>query len=205
MLTDVGTMPLIALDILLPGIDGWDVLAALKRDEATRDTPVVVISVVDKPDLGRALGAMDDFVKAVDGKALLARLAGCTFTSKVKTDEDANLEWLEGVLRPADFTVLLAHGGSEGIALAKDTHPHLILLDLMMPDVSGFDVVEALRADEATRSIPVMIITAKDLTDDDKRQLNGHVGAILARSSTGATDLLGWLRRLMAAHSTVGQ
>src|SRR6266851_5574550 len=105
-----------------------------------------------------------------------------------------NLEWLEGVLRPADFTVLLAHGGSEGIAVAKDTHPHLILLDLMMPDVSGFDVVEALRADEATRSIPVMIITAKDLTDDDKRQLNGHVGAILARSSTGATDLLGWLR-----------
>jgi len=101
--------------------------------------------------------------------------------------------------------VLLAHSGSEGIALAKDTHPHLILLDLMMPDVSGFDVVEALRADEATRSIPVMIITAKDLTDDDKRQLNGHVGAILARSSTGATDLLGWLRRLMAAHSTVGQ
>ena len=67
MLTDVGTMPPIALDILLPGIDGWDVLAALKRDEATRDTPVVVISVVDKPDLGRALGAMDDFVKAVDG------------------------------------------------------------------------------------------------------------------------------------------
>jgi CheY-like chemotaxis protein len=71
----------------------------------------------------------------------------------------------------------------------------------MMPEVSGFDVVEALRGEEATRSIPIMILTAKDLTDDDKRQLNGHVAAIVARQSTAATDLLGWLRRLMATRS----
>ena len=197
----------ITLDILLPGNDGWDVLAQLKRDEATRDIPVVVVSVVDKPELGRALGALDYFVKPVEGKVLLASLAKYKITGKVGTvetrillvdDEPANLEWLEGVLKPAGFSVTSAGGGREGIDLARRKQPDLILLDLMMPDVSGFDVVEALNADESTRSIPIMILTAKDLTAEDKRQLNGHAKAILSRGSTGATDILGWLDRLVA-------
>jgi PAS domain S-box-containing protein len=196
----------ITLDILLPGIDGWDVLAQLKRDDATRDIPVVVVSMVDKPELARALGAMDYLVKPVDGKALLARLAKYTFAGKVTTeetrvlvvdDEPANVHWLEGVLKPAGFSVTSAGGGREGIELARSSGPDLILLDLMMPEVSGFDVVEALDADESTRSIPIMILTAKDLTDEDKRKLNGHAKAILERGSTGATDILGWLNRLM--------
>jgi PAS domain S-box-containing protein len=203
----------ITLDILLPGLDGWDVLEQLKRDSATRDIPVVVISVVDKPELGRALGAIDYFVKPVDGKALLERLAQFTFTSKVGTeetrilavdDEPANLEWLETVLKPAGFSVISAIGGKEGIELARRSHPHLVLLDLMMPEVSGFDVVQALHADESTRAIPIMILTAKDLTEDDKRQLNGRVAAILERGSTGAADLIGWLQRLMATRREPG-
>jgi PAS domain S-box-containing protein len=198
----------ITLDILLRGMDGWDVLERLKRDEATRDIPVVVISVVDKPELGRALGAIDYFVKPVDGRALLDRLAKFTFTSNVGTeetlilavdDEPANLEWLENVLKPAGFSVVSAIGGRAGIEEAKRSRPHLVLLDLMMPEVSGFDVVQALHADETTREIPIMILTSKNLTEDDKRQLNGHVAAILERGSTGATDLVGWLNRLMAA------
>jgi CheY-like chemotaxis protein len=161
--------------------------------------------VVDKPELGRALGAIDYFVKPVDAKTLLARLSQYTFTSNVGTeetrilvvdDEPANLRWLEEVLTPAGFVVTSAHGGREGIDVAKCELPHLILLDLMMPEVSGFDVVEALHVDEATKSIPIMILTAKNLTDDEKRQLNGNVAAILARGSTGATDLVGWLGRL---------
>ena len=197
----------ITLDILMPGIDGWDVLARLKEDEATRDIPVVVVSVLDKPELGRALGAIDYFVKPVDGKALLARLAGYSFSSKVAAeetrvlvidDEPANLMWLEGILKPAGFSVQSAGGGREGIERARSSRPDLILLDLMMPGVNGFDVVAALDADESTRSIPIMILTGKDLTEDDKRQLNGHAKAILARGSTGATDVLGWLDRLVA-------
>jgi PAS domain S-box-containing protein len=196
----------ITLDILLPGIDGWNVLTELKHDEATRDIPVVVISVVDDPELGRALGAIDYLVKPVDGNALLQRLAKYTFTNKVGTqetrilvvdDEPANVEWLEGVLKPAGFCVLSAGGGQEGIDLAKRERLDLVLLDLMMPRVSGFDVVEALHADEKTRSIPIMVLTAKDLTSEDKRQLNGHVAAVLSRGSTGAPDLLDWLQRLV--------
>ena len=195
----------ITLDILLPGIDGWSVLTELKHDEVTRDIPVVVVSVVDDPELGRALGAIDYLVKPVDGKALLQRLARYKFTSKVGTeetrilvvdDEPANVEWLEGVLKPAGFYVLTARGGQEGIDLAKKERLDLVLLDLMMPRVSGFDVVAALHADEKTRSIPIMVLTAKDLTSEDKRQLNGHVAAVLSRGSTGAPDLLDWLHRL---------
>ena len=199
----------ITLDILLPGLDGWDVLARLKHDEATRDIPVVVVSVVDEPEVGRALGAIDYFVKPIDPKALLARLAQYTFARNgasggtrilVVDDERANLLWLEQVLKPAGFTVSSAHGGREAIDLARSERPHLILLDLVMPDVSGFDVVKALHADERTQAIPIMILTAKDLTDEDKRQLNGSVAAILARGSTGAKDIVGWLGRLTSTH-----
>src|SRR4029077_17267910 len=160
----------ITLDILLPEIDGGGVLPRLKEDEATRNIPVVVVSVVDKPALGRALGAIDYFVKPVDGKALLSRLDKYAFTSRVKRepvrvlavdDEAANLELVEAQLTPAGFEVLKANGGQEGIDMARSQHPSLILLDLMMPGVNGFDVVEALRADDTTRLIPIMVLTAK--------------------------------------------
>jgi CheY-like chemotaxis protein len=103
------------------------------------------------------------------------------------------------VLKPAGFSVISAGGGQEGIDLAKSERLDLVLLDLMMPRVSGFDVVEALHADEKTRGIPIMVLTAKDLTSEDKRQLNGHVAAVLSRGSTGAPDLLDWLERLSTA------
>ena len=197
----------ITLDILLPEIDGWEVLNRLKADELTRNIPVVVVSVVDNPTLGRALGAIDYFVKPVDGGALLSRLGEYTFTTKAKTetirvlvvdDEPANLDLLAALLEPAGFSVIRASGGKEGIEAAKSESPHLILLDLMMPRVTGFDVVEALRADESTRSIPVMVLTAKELTAADKRALNGHVAAIFQRRSVAGTELVDWIRELVA-------
>ncbi len=197
----------ITLDILLPEVDGWEVLNRLKADEATRNIPVIVVSVVDNPALGRALGAFDYFVKPVDGKALLSRLSQYAFTNKVKTepvrvlvvdDEKANLDLLEALLEPAGFAVIRAGGGQEGIDLARSQMPNLILLDLMMPDLTGFDVVEALRAEEATRSIPIMVLTAKALTEDDKRALNGQVAAIFQRNSVAGTELIAWLRGIVA-------
>ncbi len=91
-----------------------------------------------------------------------------------------------------------AGGGREGIALARSQMPNLILLDLMMPDLTGFDVVEALRAEEATRSIPIMVLTAKELTEHDKKALNGQVAAIFQRNSVAGTDLIAWLRGIVA-------
>jgi len=196
----------ITLDILLPGVDGWEVLTRLKHDEITSSIPVIVISVVDNPELGMALGAVDYFVKPVPAKDLISRLRRFDFGPNgahkrqvlVVDDERANRDWLTEVLEPAGFGVIPAAGGREAIELARSRQPDLVLLDLMMPEVSGFDVVEALRSEESTSAMPIMILTAKDLTDADKRQLNGRVSNILQRGSTGASDLVSMLRRVIA-------
>jgi signal transduction histidine kinase/DNA-binding response OmpR family regulator len=197
----------ITLDILLPDLDGWEVLTRLKREAATSDIPVVIVSVTDNPELGIALGALDYFVKPVPGKELINRLSRFKFgrTSGRKPrilvvdDEAANRDWLKRILEPAGFAVILARGGREAIDLAKSRKPDLVMLDLMMPEVTGFDVVEALRAEAATKSTPIMVLTAKHLTESDIRQLNGHVSTILKRGSTGASDLLGLLRQIIDA------
>ncbi len=197
----------ITLDILLPEVDGWEVLNRLKADEATRNIPVVVVSVVDNPALGRALGALDYFVKPVDRTALLSRLSQYRFSTTAKDepvrvlvvdDEPANLDVVEGLLKPAGFDVLRAGSGQEGIDMATSEIPNLVLLDLMMPGLTGFDVVEALRGKEATRSIPIMVLTAKELTDADKSALNGQVSAIFQRNSVAGTELTAWLRGIVA-------
>jgi signal transduction histidine kinase/CheY-like chemotaxis protein len=192
----------ITLDILLPELDGWEVMTRLKHDPATSDIPVVVVSVIDNPELGIALGAMDYFVKPIDGKELVKRLNRFNFrrsngtTVLVVDDDAANREWLRNILEPAGFGVIQAAGGREAIVLAKSRRPGLVLLDLMMPDISGFDVVKALRADPDTQRTPIMILTARHLTQADKRHLNGHVSTILGRGSNSAADLLDHLRQL---------
>ncbi len=203
----------ITLDILLPGLDGWEVLTRLKQDPATSSIPVIVISVVDNPDLAMALGAVDYFVKPVPAKDLIERLrrfqlgaAGARGKTQVLVvdDERANRDWLREVLEPAGFGVISAIGGREAIELARSRLPDLVLLDLMMPEVSGFDVVEALRADQSTSATPIMVLTAKDLTDEDKRQLNGRVSRILQRGSTGASDLVSMLRQVVPHEAAAG-
>jgi CheY-like chemotaxis protein len=199
----------ITLDILLPELDGWEVMTRLKQDQATSDIPVVVVSVIDNPELGMALGAMDYFVKPIDGKELVMRLNRFSRKRSIGTtvlvvdDEAANREWLTNILEPAGFAVIEAGGGREAIELAKARHPDLVLLDLIMPDVSGFEVVEALRAEPATQQTPIMILTARHLTESDKRHLNGHVSTILSRGSNSAADLLDHLRQLVGEPAAV--
>jgi CheY-like chemotaxis protein len=165
----------------------------------TSDIPVLVVSVVDNPELGTALGALDYFVKPVDAKDLVKRLSNFNFKQKaggrqvcvlVVDDEAANRDWLKQVLEPAGFQVTLATGGQEAIDLARSRIPDVVMLDLLMPEVSGFEVVEALGGHEATRSIPIMVLTAKHLTNADLDQLHGHVSTILKRGSSGAADVV---------------
>ena len=193
----------ITLDILLPDVDGWEVLTRLKQDEMTSDIPVLVVSVVDNPELGTALGALDYFVKPVDAKDLVNRLSNFNFKQRaggrqacvlVVDDEAANRDWLKHVLEPAGFKVTLATGGQEAIDLARSRIPDVVMLDLLMPEVNGFEVVKALSGHEATRSIPIMVLTAKHLTNADIGKLDGHVAAILKRGSTGAVDLVDQLQ-----------
>jgi CheY-like chemotaxis protein len=203
----------ITLDVLLPELDGWEVLRALKRDRRTRDIPVVIASVVDDEQLGRALGAVDYFVKPVDRRALLARLEGLRLTTGTEArgarvlvvdDDPAALELGEEMLHPAGFTVLRAVGGAEGIDVARRARPDLVLLDLTMPEVSGLDVIAALKGDAATRDIPILILTARNLTAADKAVLNGRVAAVLRKRELAAVDLLALLDEALQRRSAVG-
>jgi signal transduction histidine kinase/CheY-like chemotaxis protein len=202
----------ITLDIMLPELDGWEVMTKLKSDEATSAIPIIVVSVIDNPELGIALGAMDYFVKPVDGKELVRRLNRFNFKRTlgkedvrilVVDDEMPNREWLNRTLGPAGFTVLSASGGREAIQMARSEKPDLVLLDLMMPEVTGFDVVEALRSHEETREMPIMVLTAMNLSEADKRNLNGRVSDILSRGSVGASDIVELLKRVVAHHNGV--
>jgi signal transduction histidine kinase/CheY-like chemotaxis protein len=197
----------ITLDILLPDMDGWEVLTLLKRDPLTSDIPVIVVSVVDNPTLGTALGALDYFVKPVEAKELVSRLTSYSFNRAaggpktsvlVVDDEAANRELMKLVLEPAGFTAIFAGGGREAIELARSRKPDVVMLDLLMPDVDGFDVLEALGDSEATRSIPVIVVTAKHLSADELDHLNGRVATILKRGSTGTKELLGQLRAVLS-------
>src|SRR2546427_12790817 len=200
----------ITLDIIMPELDGWEVITRLKSDAATSHIPVVVVSVVDNPELGIALGAIDYFVKPVNASGLVDRLNHIDlprargehqFRVLVVDDEPANRTLLTEALEPAGFTVLPATGGREAIEIAKSSKTDLVLLDLIMPEVNGYDVVEALRADERTRDTPIMVLTAANLTEADRRQLNGRVSQILSRGSVATSDIVGLLKRLVDHHN----
>jgi signal transduction histidine kinase/DNA-binding response OmpR family regulator len=195
----------IVLDILLPGIDGWEVLRRLKSDATLRDVPVIIATVVDERGVGLALGAVDYLIKPVDPQMLLDRLGRYTFTTKVKTrvmnvlaidDDPAALDMIEGTLAPLGFTVHRASSGSEGIRLAQRDTPDLVICDLMMPEVDGFEVVGQLHDGAGTSAIPILVLTAHDLTAADKARLNGRVLGIATKAS-GVDGLSDWLRRVV--------
>jgi signal transduction histidine kinase/DNA-binding response OmpR family regulator len=196
----------IVLDILLPGIDGWEVLRQLKSDEMLRDVPVIIATVVDERGVGLALGAVDYLVKPVDPKALLDRLGRYTFTTKVKTramsvlaidDDPLALDIVEKTLAPLGFKVSRASSGQEGIELAMSLGADLVICDLMMPVVDGFEVISQLRASAATASIPILVLTAHDLTSADKARLNGRVLGIATKGDSGVNGLSQWLTSVL--------
>jgi PAS domain S-box-containing protein len=196
----------ITLDIMLPDMDGWEILRRLQGDEVTSPIPAIVVSVVDNPELGAALGALDYFVKPLDAKELVKQLSkinlkrvadGGRTCVLVVDDEPANRDWLKRVLEPAGFDVTLASTAREGIEVAKADKPDIVMLDLLMPDVDGFAVVDALSDDQETREIPIVVLTAKHLTNRDIGELSGRVSTVLKRESTGAIDLIGHLQVIL--------
>jgi signal transduction histidine kinase/CheY-like chemotaxis protein len=196
----------IVLDILLPGIDGWEVLRQLKSDEALRDVPVIIATVVDERGIGLALGAVDYLVKPVDPGVLVRRLDRYAFTTKVKSrpmtvlavdDDPAALDVIEGTLAPLGFEVRRTTSGREAIQLARIICPELLICDLMMPEVDGFEVIATLHEATTTAAIPILVLTAHDLTAADKERLNGRVVGIATKGEGGADGLSAWLDRVL--------
>jgi signal transduction histidine kinase/CheY-like chemotaxis protein len=179
---------LITLDLLLPKLDGWDLLVRLKGEPTTREIPVVIVSIKEERGKGFALGASDYLVKPVSREELVNALQRVGLPRRPREavtvlaidDDPLALELVDAILSGEGFQVRKASGGAEGLAVARQATPALIILDLLMPEVDGFTVVERLRADPTTAAIPIVILTSKNLTADEKARLNGEI-ACLAR------------------------
>lgn len=178
----------IVLDIVLRGEDTWTLLAEIKGDPATRDIPVVVVSVVDDPRKGLALGADAYAVKPVERRWLLDQLRLLTGKQPVLRvlvidDDEISRYLVRGFLDDLPCLVSEARGGEEGLRRARQDPPDAIFLDLVMPDLSGFEVLRRLRTEDATRDTPVMVITSKALDDQERRRLEDLRAAIVAKGS----------------------
>ena len=195
----------ITLDVMMPGLDGWAVLAALKADGATASIPVVMLTMLDDRSLGYALGATDYLTKPIDRERLVAALAPYRRELPVLVvDDDADLRaLLRRMLEREGYVVAEADNGRAALERVQERTPGAILLDLMMPEMDGFEFLEELRRDEAGRGIPVIVITARDLSAEDHQRLNGSVERILQKGAHGRDALLAKVRRLVGA--SVGQ
>lgn len=198
----------ITLDILLPDGDGLDVLAQLKSLTETRDIPVLVVSITENQELGLSLGAVDWVMKPLNRAQFLAavhrafagRPADGPATVLVIDDELPTIELLTDLLGSQGYRVLSAVDGRNGIEVARAERPDLIVLDILMPETTGFEVVRELRAHLESRDTPILIFTVKDLTPEERERLRGSVHAIVTKGATG--DLLRELARIRPARST---
>jgi hypothetical protein len=191
----------ITLDVMMPGMDGWAVLAALKADPAVADIPVIMLTIVDDRNLGYALGAAEYLTKPVDRERLVAVLKKYRRDLPVLVvDDDPVLRELLGrTLATAGYTVVEAENGRVALERLREVSPSVILLDLMMPEMDGFEFLVALRDHDAWREIPVVVITARDLSAEDRARLNGRVERILQKGAYGREALLTEVRALVAS------
>lgn len=194
----------ITLDVLMPQIDGWAVLTSLKSDPDLADIPVIMVTMTGDRNLGFALGATDFMTKPIDRGRLLSVLRRYACRAMpcrvlVVDDDAASRDLLRPVLEAEGWAVETAESGEDGLRRIAEAPPDLILLDLMMPGMNGFEMAVHLQRNEAWRSIPVVVMTAKDLTDEDRQRLNGLVARVLQKGSDGTGGLLNAVRDLTPA------
>jgi PAS domain S-box-containing protein len=192
----------ITLDILMPGMDGWEVLQRIRADESLADVPVIMLSVLHEQQMALALGATEYVTKPID-RAQLRRILrqhradpadGVVLV--VEDDADVRRTFRRGLEREG-WTVVEAENGRVALERLRDVTPALILLDLMMPVMDGGEFVSLLRQREAWRDIPVVVVTAKDLSREERQRLNGHVSDVLTKGQYSQLDLVRDIRLLM--------
>jgi CheY-like chemotaxis protein/anti-sigma regulatory factor (Ser/Thr protein kinase) len=191
------------LDILLPGENGWEFLSELKSQPATCDVPVLVVTVLEDRQHALMLRAADFCTKPVKRAWLLRKLREIATTAPVSTvlivdDEEASRYLLKGALANTKYKLLEARGGVEGLQLAREHCPDVIFLDLVMPDLTGFEVLVQLRQDEHTRDIPVIVVTSKVLEAEELALLRESTAAIIPKSITTRDAMLAQIRSTLA-------
>jgi CheY-like chemotaxis protein len=189
----------ITLDLMLPGKDGWQVMKELKRHPLCKHIPVIIVSIVDEKNLGFSLGAVEYFVKPVNREELVHALDRVHIlpvrdhhapTVLVIDDDHAAADLIQVILENEGYRVLKAFEGKDGLDVALRERPDVVILDLLMPGMSGFAVAQQMKQVPATRNIPIIVLTSMDVDEDVQEQLGSYVSALVSKASFTKKDLL---------------
>jgi signal transduction histidine kinase/DNA-binding response OmpR family regulator len=198
---------MILLDVRMPNLNGWEVLSRLKSDPELANIPVVMVTIEDDQSLGCALGATDYLLKPVDYDRLLTllqpyRTSSSTSSSVLVVEDNAdNRQMISRQLSKAGWCVLEAENGRQALEVMQSEQPEVILLDLMMPEMDGFEFIRELRQHPQWRSLPIIVLTAKDLTLEERQWLNGQTQRIYQKGA-GNRQLLDEIRSLIEVRSS---
>jgi signal transduction histidine kinase/DNA-binding response OmpR family regulator len=193
----------ITLDVMMPSMDGWAVLTKLKSTEELAEIPVIMMTIVDDRNMGFALGASEYLTKPIDWKRLSSVLAkyrtdGASRTVLVVEDDEGTRAMLRRGLERDGWKVVEAANGRVALERIPEDWPMLVLLDLLMPEMDGFEFMQELRRRGWIDRVPVVVVTAKEITEADRHRLNGHVIEILRKGAYNTGDLLREIRQLVA-------
>jgi CheY-like chemotaxis protein len=188
----------------MPGMDGWQVLHDLKEDPATANIPVILLTIVDHKALGFRLGAAAYLLKPLDPSAVrdtLNRVIGSTIQRPKQVlvvDDDPNVaDMLRQSLPEADFKLDAALDGVAGLEAIEANRPDILLLDIIMPRLDGFGVIDRLRADPKTRDLPIIVISARDLSEDEAHKLKETVALVMKKQGFQSEKLVDEINSLL--------
>jgi ammonium transporter, Amt family len=193
----------ITLDVMMPRMDGWSVLAALKSDPELAEIPVIMVTIVDDQNLAYSLGATEYLTKPIHRKRLAAVLARYRPAGRalIVDDDRDSRRLVRQVLEAAGWSVTEASDGRDGLERIADARPDLVVLDLLMPEVDGFRFAEELSRHESWRAIPILVLTAKDLSDRERQSLHGHAFRVLEKGSASRRELQDLIRLEVSAQA----
>ncbi|OGP49708.1 MAG: hypothetical protein A2Y79_05325 [Deltaproteobacteria bacterium RBG_13_43_22] len=191
----------ITLDILMPDMDGWEVLQGLKKNPETKDIPVIIVSISEGRETGFALGAIGYVTKPVSKNQLMSEIQKIgkpeIRSIMIVDDNDLDRREIRRIIEEEGLKTIVAEDGSVCLKLIQKQVPDVLVLDLMMPEPDGFAVLERIRGNPETRDLPVIVVTAKDLTEEDREKLSGNVSSVLEKTAAKSASLLVEIKRIL--------
>jgi CheY-like chemotaxis protein/signal transduction histidine kinase len=191
----------ITLDIIMPDMDGWEVLQGLKKNPETKDIPVIIVSISEGRETGLALGAIGYVTKPVSKKQLISEIEKIgkpgTRSIMIADDNEMDRRQIGRIIEAEGLDLIEAKDGAVCLELIKKQVPDVLVLDLMMPELDGFAVLEKIRGNPETRDLPVIVVTAKDLSEEDRNKLSGNVFSVLEKSVATSVTLFAEIKRIL--------
>lgn len=191
----------ITLDVIMPDMDGWEVLQGLKKNPETKDIPVIIVSISEGRETGFALGAIGYVTKPVSKEQLISEIEKIgkpgIRSIMIVDDNELDRRQIGRIIEAEGLNLIVAEDGAVCLELIKKKVPDVLVLDLMMPEMDGFAVLERIRSNPETRDLPVIVVTAKDLTEEDRNKLSGNVFSVLNKSVATSVTLFAEIKRIL--------